>query len=247
MAGQGATGGEDSANTPVNREKANTMCTPAPSPPALAGSTLAYTVGAPQRSPPQLAGSKEDDQKQSKDDMESGSDQDDILEVFEMFLSQDNPAQRTPKERTSIQPPGGQEKKTVVKVPEQGIPPVTSLLEVDVAANIGSPPTSMQSGLTQYNVSGSEISFVWNRARGETVVQVSDTSSDDGGDNEEGLSPLRAMVVGDKGEEDEIIPATPEPSVGEFRNYRASRPEQTGKHSRVLKGAIHVTVNLFRI
>ena len=42
------------------------------------------------------------------------------------------------------------------------------------------------------------------------------------------------MVVGDKGEEDEIIPATPEPSVGEFRNYRANRPEQTGKHARVL-------------
>ena len=194
----------------------------------LEGSTRVSGINTHEQSPPTLVGS-EDDQKVSKDDLEdgleSGSDQDDLLEWYEVLMSQDDTSIRTHRETPPLLLAGGQE-----KVPDTGNPRDSSFMEGQVATEEGS-PTAEQSGMAGPDLVRQNNTFVMtNRARDMVVVRVSDTSSDDGGEDEQHLSPIRAKVMGEEGEEDLMIPATPEPPVGKYSGHRAGRKLFTGKN-----------------
>ena len=92
--------------------------------------------------PPEPLGSREDDIKGNKDDledwMESGSDQDDLVDVLEAYLSQGDKSIRSPRQPADFLTSGRQEKDREYKVPDIEPSPVTPIQEADEKTLVGS-------------------------------------------------------------------------------------------------------------
>ena len=156
---------------------------------------------------------------------DSGSDQDDIIEVYERFLSQDDSRTQRETDAPLFLTTGSQSDKGPEEVPD---PKVTSLLEGGVATKVSS-PTAEQVELTRPKQFNRNMSFASNHlTRDRVVLRVSDTSSDD---NEGSLSPSRAKVMGTSDDDEQIIPATPEPSVSDCNGSGAGRKLMTGRRA----------------
>ena len=127
-------------------------------------------------------------------------------------MSQEAPDILTKRDPPLLLMSGSQGGDGVGLVHDNGHSPVTSVVDCDVAAK-SDKPTVGQTAMLRHKQSRLTTFFARKPSpRDTTIVRVSDTSSDDGGDT----SPVRAMVMTQGEEEDMVIPATPEPSVGKY-------------------------------